>query len=122
MDSADSMAPDKVRFQLVLPPDLVEGLSRIPGVTVEHSFSASERVQHELALETVVVITTILINLDKLAPTIKRISEYVHRYFSESESQQPRVKVIGEQDETVIEIRLSDVDKTAKAIRVVVKR
>jgi hypothetical protein len=88
---------------------------------VEETAEAPARVQHELALATIATIVTILVNLDKLKPTCKRIAKRIHRFFSESGSQRARVKVIGERDATVIEIDLSNVGKTADAIRVVVK-
>lgn len=120
MTSTDTASHNQVRFQLTVPPELADELSRIPDVTVALREEAPERVQHELALETVATVITILVNLDKLVPTAKRIAEHIHGYFSRSGDRQPRVKVTGEHDETVIEIHLGDAVTTADSIRIVV--
>src|SRR5438477_8537491 len=92
MDLRTSALSGDTRFQLALPPDLVGELRSISGVTVEQAEEATPRVQHELAIETIATVVTIVVNIDKVIPACKSIAEQIHRYFSKSKSKRPRVK------------------------------
>jgi hypothetical protein len=52
----DRGATEDVQFQLAVPSELVGALSEIQGINVESVKDLPDRVQHELALETVAVV------------------------------------------------------------------
>ena len=112
----------QVQFQLAVPPELAHELATLPDLTVSATDEAPDRVQYELALETIATILTIVVNADKLASTCTRIAHVVHKFFSDSRDHPPRLKVIGERDETVLEITLDKVAKTADNIRFIVSK
>ena len=122
MTPTDQGPLEQVQFQLAVPADLAHELAALPDISVEPIGTAPERVQHELALETVVAIVTIAVGAKELWPTCMRVAEHIHGFFSRSRDREPRFKVIGESEETVLEIHLGDAAATAQNIRIVVTR
>lgn len=120
--TVDRDTQDDVQFQLAVPAELADALEEISGVSAERAGKSSEGVRHELALETVGVVLTILVNAKDLAPVCRRIAETIHGFFGRRDDRDPRVKVVGEKDEAVLEIRLEGIDVTADNIRVVITR
>ena len=120
MAAQDTGTDEHVRFQLAVPADLAEELAALPDLSAGPSREAPERIQHELALETVVALVTIAVGVKELGPTCTRIAHRIHDYFSRSRGREPRFEVIGESEETVVEVHLGDVAKTANNIRIVV--
>ena len=122
MSVMEKKPEESVRFQLAVPPDLATDIASIPGVSVRSVEEASDRLQHDLAIETVVVIVTLLVSLQELAPTCKKIAQSVHRFFAGQKDEESKLKVIGKRAETTLEIRLEGVDATAENIRVTVQQ
>jgi len=122
MNSRHTDPPEQVQFQLAVPPALARELAALPDLTVDVGCEAPERIQHELALSTVASFVTITVNAPKLVRICGRIAEAIDKFFSASGDRQPRIKVIGERDEAMVEIHLGDTDVTADAIRAIVMR
>jgi hypothetical protein len=120
--SRDPDTGGDVRFQLAIPGDLADELEEIEGMSVTSVSDPPDRVRHELALETVAVILTIAVNAKDLAPACRTIAEKIHGFFEREGDAHRHIKVIGNKDEAVLEIRRGGTETTTKDIRVIVTR
>lgn len=123
MQSANNNSTEPIQFQLIVPKELAHELTVLPDCSAELNGIAPIRIQHELSLEETAEIVTILVNASNLGKVCMDIAERIHKFFSKKTDIEPRAKVIGESDETLIEVTVHvKPSDTAETIRVIVSK